>query len=94
MRRPPLLPLHLPRLAQGMAGQWVPLPGSPARVLGLSGRVKDPQPGYLVCLSGESVVDLSEGGFVTLRPGETFRVGGGWEALATAAETVLLHLPG
>lgn len=93
-RPPPPAPLHLPRLAQGMAGQWVQLPGSAARVLGLTGRVEEARPGSLVCLSGEVVVDLPTGDFVRLRSGETFRVGeGGWQALATAAETVLLHLP-
>ena len=78
-----------------MAGEWVQLPGSPARVLGLTGRTVETAPGDLVCLAGEVVVDLPAGAFVRLRAGEALRVGGGgWQALATAAGTVLLHLPG
>ena len=94
-RRPaPPAPLNLPRLAQSMAGQWVSLPGSAARVLGLTERVAGTAPGYLICLAGEVVVDLPAGDFVKLRVGETFRVADGiWQALATAEGTVLLHLP-
>ena len=94
-RRPaPPAPLNLPRLAQSMAGQWVSLPGSAARVLGLTGRVTGTAPGYLICLAGEVVVDLPAGDFVKLRVGESFRVAeGSWQALATAGGTVLLHLP-
>ena len=70
------------------------LPGSAARVLGLTGRVAGTAPGYLICLAGEVVVDLPAGDFVKLRVGETFRVAEwSWKVLATAEGAVLLHLP-
>ena len=91
MSRP--VPLHLPRLAQGSAGQWLRLPDSALRVVAVTGRVSG-QPGDLLCLSGAAVVDLPDRSFVRLRPGEAFRVTGGeWQATALEAHTTLLLVP-
>lgn len=86
-------PLHLLRLAQSAPGQWVQLPGSVARVLGLSGKISEQVGGSLLCLAGEAVVDLPTGAFVHLRTGELFQGAGAWEALALREGTVLLQWP-
>ncbi|WP_309572288.1 hypothetical protein [Deinococcus sp.] len=85
--------LHLARLAQGTPGEWVRLPGGDLRVLHLSG--KAPQAGvdgWLVCLSGEAVIDLPLNNFVRLRPGEGYRVkvGEAWVPFDTREGTVVM----
>ncbi|GGL82993.1 hypothetical protein GCM10010840_20970 [Deinococcus aerolatus] len=90
--------LHLIRLAQGSPGQWLGLPGGDLRVLNLSGKHSGNQPGsdavtgWLLCLSGEAVVDLPLNNFVRLRPGEGYRVTAGepWTAFGTKDGSVLL----
>ncbi|WP_221088010.1 hypothetical protein [Deinococcus aquaedulcis] len=85
--------LHLARLAQGSPGHWVRLPGSGLRVVHLSGTLTGPtETGYLLCLSGEAVVDLPLSNFVRLRPAEGYRVQAQtpWTAFATKDGTVLL----
>lgn len=90
--------LHLTRLAQGSPGQWVGLPGGELRVLNLSGKHSANQPGgdavtgWLVCLSGEAVIDLPLNNFVRLRPGEGYRVTATepWTAFGTREGSVLL----
>ncbi|PTA66485.1 hypothetical protein [Deinococcus arcticus] len=88
--------LHLARLAQGSPGQWVRLPGSGLQVLELAGTLTGPAvTGYLLCLSGEAVVDLPLSNFVRLRPAEGYRVQAQspWTAFATKEGTVLLLSP-
>ncbi|THF86095.1 hypothetical protein E7T09_12735 [Deinococcus sp. KSM4-11] len=85
--------LHLTRLAQGTPGEWVRLPGGNVRVLNLSG--KAPQAGldgWVVCLSGEAVIDLPLNNFVRLRPGEGHRVTASepWVPFDTREGTVIL----
>ncbi|OLV20057.1 hypothetical protein [Deinococcus marmoris] len=85
--------LHLTRLAQSSPGQWVGLPGGELRVLNLSGKLTgDAVTGWLICLSGEAVVDLPQNNFVRLRPGEGYRVSAGesWMAFDTKEGSVLL----
>lgn len=94
MPRPePPQALHLVRLALGTPGEWVILPGGGLRVLALAGKVGGlPGSGWLVCLSGEAIVDLPQRDFVRLRPGEGYAVSAGqpWEALPVKAGTVVL----
>ncbi|MFC4427365.1 hypothetical protein [Deinococcus navajonensis] len=88
--------LHLARLAQATPGEWVVLPGGRVRTLNLSGRVEGPAlTGWLVCLTGEAVVDLPLSNFVRLRASEGYRVGESepWTAFDTRAGTVLLLMP-
>lgn len=85
--------LHLTRLAQGTPGQWIKLPGGELSVLHLSGKFPGSGvTGWLVCLSGEAVLDLPLNNFVRLRPGEGYRVTGGepWTAFDTREGSVLL----
>ena len=85
--------LHLTRLAQSSPGQWVGLPGGELRVLNLNGKLTgDPVTGWLVCLSGEAVIDLPLNNFVRLRPGEGYRVTAAepWTAFGTREGSVLL----
>lgn len=85
--------LHLARLAGATPGQWVALPGGALRAIQLSGRyVGEPLTGWLVCLSGEAVLDLPLNNFVRLRPAEGYRVRPEepWTAFATKDGTVLL----
>ncbi len=85
--------LHLTRLAQSSPGQWVGLPGGELRVLNLSGKLTgDAVTGWLICLSGEAVVDLPQNNFVRLRPGEGYRVTAAelWTAFDTKEGSVLL----
>lgn len=88
---PPPQPLHLLRLAEAQAGQWVALPSSTLRVVQLAGKMP-PQSryGWLLCLQGEAVIDLPELQFVRLRVGEGYAVPPQWKAVALAAPTVLL----
>lgn len=95
MRRPLRAepPLHLLRLARAAPGEWVALPGGPLRVLWTRGPVRAAQPGWLVCLSGEAVLDLPgpQGDFVRLRPGEGYALGPGeWGAQPLGEVTLLL----
>lgn len=95
---PPAVPqaLHLSRLAQGAPGQWVALPGGGVRITALVGsQAGVPGPGWVVCLSGEAVVDLPLNNFVRLRATESYRVppGEAWTALPVKAATVLLFIP-
>ncbi|MFC4639688.1 hypothetical protein [Deinococcus hohokamensis] len=88
--------LHLARLAQATPGAWVALPGGRVRTLNLSGRLDGPAlTGWLVCLSGEVVVDLPLSNFVRLRPSEGYRVSVDepWTAFDTKPGTVLLLMP-
>lgn len=86
--------LHLIRLAQGSPGQWVALPGGALRVLALTARLDAQQAhGWMVCLRGEAVLDLPDGDFVRLRPGEGFELRAAWAALPTRDDTVLLLVP-
>ncbi|ACO45599.1 hypothetical protein DEDE109153_05010 [Deinococcus deserti] len=88
--------LHLARLAQGTPGQWVALPGGQVRCLNLNGRVDGPAlAGWLVCLTGEAVVDLPLNNFVCLRASESYRLRAEepWSAFETKAGTVLLLIP-
>ena len=85
--------LHLTRLAQGSPGQWVGLPGGELRVLNLNGKLTgDAVTGWLICLSGEAVIDLPRNNFVRLRPGEGYRVTANeaWTAFDTKEGSVLL----
>lgn len=85
--------LHLTRLAQSSPGQWVGLPGGELRVLNLNGKLTgDAVTGWLVCLSGEAVIDLPQNNFVRLRPGEGHRVTAieAWTAFDTKEGSVLL----
>lgn len=85
--------LHLTRLARGSPGQWVGLPGSELRVLNLNGKLTgDPVTGWLICLSGEAVIDLPRNNFVRLRPGEGYRLTAAepWTAFDTREGSVLL----
>lgn len=85
--------LHLTRLAQSAPGQWVGLPGGELRVLNLNGKLSgEPVTGWLVCLSGEAVIDLPRNNFVRLRPGEGYRVTAdeAWTAFDTKEGSVLL----
>ena len=88
--------LHLPRLAQGTPGEWVRLPGGRVRVVNLSGTLTGPaETGWLLCLSGEAVVDLPLRNFVRLRPAEGYRVRAEepWTAFGTKDGTVLILTP-
>jgi len=88
--------LHLARLAQGSPGEWGRLPGGRVRVVTLSGTLTGPaETGWLVCLSGEAVVDLPLSNFVRLRPAEGYRVRAGepWTAFGTKDGTVLILTP-
>lgn len=85
--------LHLSRLAQGTPGQWVKMPGGELRVINLNGKVQgDSVNGWLVCLSGEAVVDLPLNNFVRLRPAEGYRLSANevWTAFDTKENTVLM----
>ncbi|CAM3692622.1 hypothetical protein [Deinococcus frigens] len=85
--------LHLIRLAQSSAGQWVGLPGGELRVVHLNGKLTgDVTTGWLICLSGEAVIDLPQNNFVRLRPGEGYRVTAeeSWTAFDTKEGSVLL----
>ncbi|GGS30346.1 hypothetical protein [Deinococcus knuensis] len=85
--------LHLPRLAQGTPGEWVRLPGGNVQVVTLTGTLTGPAtPGWLVCLTGEAVVDLPLRNFVRLRPGEGYHVTPEqpWTAFGTRDGTTLL----
>lgn len=88
--------LHLARLAQGSPGEWVRLPGGRVRVVNLSGTLTGPaETGWLLCLSGEAVVDLPLSNFVRLRPAEGYRVRAeeAWTAFGTKDGTVLILTP-
>ncbi|MBZ9752434.1 hypothetical protein K7W42_16415 [Deinococcus sp. HMF7604] len=85
--------LHLARLAQGTPGEWVRLPGSAVQVVQLQGTLSGPQvSGWLICLSGEAVVDLPLSNFVRLRPAEGYGVQAHepWTAFGTKDGTVLM----
>jgi hypothetical protein len=85
--------LHLTRLGQSAPGQWVGLPGGELRVINLNGKVVgESVTGWLICLSGEAVIDLPLNNFVRLRPGEGYRVTAGepWTAFDTKEGSVLL----
>ncbi|MFB9993675.1 hypothetical protein ACFFLM_17060 [Deinococcus oregonensis] len=89
-------PLNLARLAAGAPGSWVMLPGAEVRVLALEGKQAGlPASGWLVCLTGEALIDLPEGDFVRLRASEAHRLtlGDEWEALPVKAATVLMLVP-
>lgn len=69
------------------------LPGGALRVLALPGKVVGPMSsGWLVCLTGEAVIDLPQRDFVRLRSGEGYGVSATqpWEALPVKTGTVLL----
>lgn len=88
-------PLNLARLAAGAPGTWVMLPGADVRVLALEGKLMGPAAsGWLVCLTGEALIDLPEGDFVRLRASEAHRLtpGDDWEALPVKAATVLMFI--
>lgn len=94
-------PLHLPRLAAAQTDTWVPLPAgalpftqSVLRLTRkLSGQETQAAGEWLLCLSGEAVLDLPDGVWTRLRAGETLRLPGGtvWDALPAAGEVVLLR---
>ncbi|WP_261664724.1 hypothetical protein [Deinococcus sp. Marseille-Q6407] len=98
---PPPPPLPLPRLAAAQPDSWVTLPESQLpfsqSVLRLTQRLPGQRAGaageWLLCLSGEAVVDLPQGQWVQLRAGETLRLpaAAGWQALPVAGEVVLLR---
>ena len=85
--------LHLGRLAQASPGEWVRLPGGELRVVLLQGKLAgEGQAGWLLCLSGEAVIDLPLKNFVRLRPAEGYRMrlDEPWTAFDTKADTTLL----
>ncbi len=87
--------LHLARLAQGSPNQWVILPNSPLKVIQLTGKLQGPQVGgYLVCLSGELVLDLPKGQYVRLCASESYQIKQQepWLAFPTKGQPVLLLL--
>ncbi|UQN05285.1 hypothetical protein [Deinococcus sp. QL22] len=89
-------PLNLARLAAGAPGTWVTLPGAEVRVLALDAKQTGLRAsGWLVCLTGEALIDLSEGDFVRLRASEAHRLtpADDWEALPVKAATVLMLVP-
>lgn len=94
-------PLHLPRLAAAQSDTWVALPAGDLpftqSVVRLTRKLKEQKVQaageWLLCLSGEAVLDLPEGAWVRLQVGETLRLAGGsvWEALPATGEVVLLR---
>jgi len=86
-------PLNLARLAAGAPGTWVMLPGADVRVLALEGQQSGPAAsGWLVCLTGEALIDLPEGDFVRLRATEAHRLtpGDEWSVLPVKPNTVVM----
>ncbi|GHF95848.1 hypothetical protein GCM10017783_04700 [Deinococcus piscis] len=94
-------PLHLPRLAAATPDTWVTLPagGLPfvQRALHLTRRLPaqtaHPAGEWLLCLTGDVVVDLPAGQWARLRAGETLHLPPAvtWQALPAQAEAVLLR---
>ncbi|RJF73181.1 hypothetical protein D3875_18135 [Deinococcus cavernae] len=78
------------RLAQGLPGFWVALPGGGLRVVQLVGPLSMNAPGWLLCLKGEAVIDLPDGDFVRLRAGEGYQLASMWDVLPTRDGTTLL----
>ncbi|WP_019009534.1 hypothetical protein [Deinococcus aquatilis] len=86
-------PLNLARLAAGAPGVWVALPGAEVRLLALANKQTGPKAaGWLVCLTGEALIDLPEGDFVRLRASEAHRLipEDDWSVLPVKPNTVLM----
>lgn len=98
----PPTPLHLPRLAAATPDQWVTLPESESplrqRVLWLTQKCAGERAGvggeWLLCLSGQVVLDLPAGQWAQLGAGESLRIGAGtvWDAVPASGKVVLLRI--
>lgn len=96
-------PLHLPRLAAAAPDTWVTLPaaGLPfvQSALHLTRRLPaqtaHPQGEWLLCLSGDVVVDLPAGQWARLRAGETLQLPPAvtWQAIPQAEAALLRTAP-
>ncbi|MFC6618475.1 cupin domain-containing protein [Deinococcus radiophilus] len=97
-------PLHLPRLAAAQSDTWVALPAGEAlvsqHVLQLTRKLPGQQVQgageWVLCLSGEVVIDLPAGQWLRLQAGETVALPAGvvWSAVPMSGEAVLLRSSG
>lgn len=95
VREPPQA-LHLTRLALVHAGEWFSLPNSQAKLIHLKRKMQMPETkSWVICLSGEAMIDLPDGEFVRLKASEGFELQATtWETLPVRDGTVLMVLGG